>query len=96
VLILCSYLRLIDVEVILPLSLKPAAGARDGYRLVHHPLAHPQVLVDPHIDVFVFGDRVFLETGSMVPGMGLVSQNGPTKPIGISDSRSDSAAREEP
>jgi hypothetical protein len=51
----------------LSLSLEPAAGPSNSHRLIHHPLANSQVLVYPDFDIFVFGNRIFLETGSKVP-----------------------------
>lgn len=45
------------------LALKEAAGAGNGDRLIHHPLADAEILVDPPGDFFVFaGNFVALET----------------------------------
>ncbi len=45
-------------------ALKEAAGAGDGDRLIHHPLADAQVLVNPFRNFLVVaGDFVGLETG---------------------------------
>jgi hypothetical protein len=41
--------------------------------LIHHPLANSKVFVDPDVDIFVFGEGIFLETGSTSQGMGAVS-----------------------
>jgi hypothetical protein len=51
----------------LPLSLEPAAGAGDGHRLIHNPLSYSEIFLDPDVDIFVFGDRIFLKTGSRAP-----------------------------
>jgi hypothetical protein len=45
--------------------LKPTARTGDGYRLVHNPFPHAQILVDPLCDLLVFaGYFLGLETRS--------------------------------
>jgi hypothetical protein len=51
----------------LPFPLEEAAGPRDGHRLIQHPLADVQVLLDPDVNLFVLGNGLLLETGPMVP-----------------------------
>jgi hypothetical protein len=51
----------------LPLSLEPAAGACNRHRLIHNPLSYPEIFFDPDVDIFVFGDGIFLKTRSRAP-----------------------------
>lgn len=47
-----------------PSPLEPAAGPGDGDRLIHHPLADAEILVDPLLHLLVLArDLLRLETG---------------------------------
>lgn len=46
-------------------AFEPTAGAGDSDRLIHHPLADTEILLDPFRHVLVFaGSSIRLETGS--------------------------------
>lgn len=42
----------------LPLALEVATGARNGHRLVHHPLADTQILVDIRLDLGIITGKL--------------------------------------
>jgi len=48
-----------------PLPLKPAGRPQNKHTLIHHPLAHAEVAVDPLLEVFVLGDLVGVEAGAV-------------------------------
>lgn len=48
-----------------PLPLKPARRPQNEHTLIHHPLAHTEVAVDPLLEVFVLGDLVGVEAGAV-------------------------------
>lgn len=47
-----------------PLPLKVARRAEHRNRLIHHPLANTEVVIDPLLEVLVIGDLVGAETGA--------------------------------
>lgn len=49
----------------LPLALEVARGTQHSHRLIHHPLANTQVVIDPLLEVLVIGDFVGVETGAV-------------------------------
>lgn len=48
-----------------PLPLKPPGRPQNKHTLIHHPLAHAEVAVDPLLKVFVLGDLVGVEAGAV-------------------------------
>lgn len=47
---------------------KPSARAQYRHALVHDPLAHPEVVVDPSFELLAIGDLFGVDAGAMVPG----------------------------
>ena len=48
-----------------PLSLKPPGRTQNHHRLIHHPLSHTEIVVDPFLEVFVIGHLVSFEAGAV-------------------------------
>ncbi len=57
------------------LPLKPPASPQYRDALVHYPLAHAQITVDPFLKLFAFGDLVLVEAGAKVPRGRVLSAN---------------------
>lgn len=56
-----------------PLPLKPPRRTHDCHGLIHHPLPHAEILVDPLLEVFVLGNLAGFKAGAV---------KDPTRPTG--------------
>ncbi len=55
-------------SIMLAPPLKPSARAQYRHTLIHDPLAHAEVVIDPSLELLAIGYLFGVDAGAMVPG----------------------------